>query len=140
MPHPIAYLAFNGNCADAMRFYERALGAKLEVLMTNGASPMAAHCPPESHDRILHARLALPDGGVLMAGDCPGTMPYEGIKGVSLTLNYDSSAEAERRFHALAEGGQVTMPLQPTFWARTWGMLVDRFGTPWIVNGELLPL
>jgi PhnB protein len=140
MPHPIAYLAFNGNCAEAMRFYERALDGKLEILMTMGASPMAAQCPPESLDRIIHARLALPDGGVLMAGDCPGAMPHEGIKGVSLTLNYDSCAEAERRFHALTEGGQITMPLQPTFWAKTWGMLVDRFGTPWIVNGELREL
>ena len=112
MPHPIAYLGFDGNCADAMRFYERALSGKLEVLMSNGASPIAAHCPPDTHDRILHARLALPGGGVLMAGDCPGSMPYEGIKGVSLTLNYDTSAEAERVFNALAEGGSVTAPSQ----------------------------
>lgn len=140
MPHPIAYLGFDGTCAEAMRFYERALQGKLEVLMTNGASPMAAHFPPETHDRILHARLALPGGGTLMAGDCPGNMPFEGIKGVSLTLNYDTIAEAERAFGALAEGGTVTMALQPTFWAKTWGMLVDRYGTPWIVNGELLPV
>jgi PhnB protein len=140
MPHPIAYLGFDGNCAEAMRFYERALGGKLEALMTNGASPMAAHCPPESHDRIMHARLALPGGGVLMAGDCPGNAAYEGIKGVALTLNYDTVAEAEQRFAALAAGGKITMPMQPTFWAKTWGMLVDRYGTPWIVNGELLPI
>jgi PhnB protein len=140
MPHPIAYLAFDGTCAEAMKFYERALDAKLEVLMTNGESPIAEHCPPGAADRILHARLALPGGGVLMAGDCPGGMPYEGIKGVSLTLNYDTVREAERTFQALAEGGKVTMPMQPAFWAKTWGMLVDRFGTPWIVNGELLPI
>jgi PhnB protein len=140
MPHPIAYLAFDGTCAEAMKFYERALDAKLEVLMTNGASPIAEHCPPGAADRILHARLALPGGGVLMAGDCPGGMPYEGIKGVSLTLNYDTVREAERTFQALVEGGKVTMPMQPAFWAKTWGMLVDRFGTPWIVNGELLPI
>jgi PhnB protein len=140
MPHPIAYLAFDGTCAEAMRFYERALEAKLEVLMTNGQSPVAEHCAPGTADRILHARLALPGGGVLMAGDCPGGMPYEGIKGVSLTLNYDTVREAQRAFSALAEGGRVTMPMQPAFWAKTWGMLVDRFGAPWIVNGELLPL
>lgn len=140
MTQAIAYLGFDGNCADAMRFYEKALESRLEILMTNGQSPMAAHCPPEDHGRILHARLALPGGGLLMAGDCPPSMPYEGIKGVSITLNYDTSAEAERAFKALAEGGTVTMALQPAFWARTWGMLVDRFGTPWIVNGELLPI
>jgi len=140
MPHPIAYLAFNGTCAEAMHFYERALDAKLEVLMSNGESPIAAHFPPEAADRILDARLTLPGGGVLMAGDCPPTMPYEGIKGVALTLNYDSIPEAERAFKALSESGRVTMPMQPAFWSKAWGMLVDRFGTPWIVNGELLPL
>ena len=64
MPHPTAYLSFNGNCAEAMRFYEHALESRLEILMTNGASPMASMCPAESHDRILHARLALPGGGL----------------------------------------------------------------------------
>jgi PhnB protein len=140
MPHPTPYLAFNGNCAEAMRFYARALDAKLEVLMTNGESPMAAHFPPETADRILHARLVLLGGGVLMAGDCPPNMPYEGIKGVSIALNYDLVAEAERAFKALGENGTVTMPMQPTFWAKAWGMLVDQFGTSWIVNGELLPI
>ncbi len=140
MPHPTAYLSFNGNCAEAMRFYEQALESRLEVLMTNGASPMASMCPAESHDRILHARLALPGGGLLMAGDCPTHLPYEGIKGVAFALNYDTIPEAERAFRALSEGGTITMPLQPAFWAKTWGMLVDKFGTPWIINGELLPI
>ena len=140
MPHPIAYLAFNGTCADAMRFYERALEAKLELLLTTGASPIAAHCPPDTHDRILHARLVLPGGGMLMAGDCPTNVSYEGIKGVSLTLNYDTITEAERAFKALSEGGSISMPMQPAFWAKAWGMLVDKFGAPWIVNGELLPI
>jgi len=140
MPHPIAYLAFNGNCADAMRFYEHALGGKLEVLMSGADSPMAGQIPRESADRILHARLALPDGGTLFAGDAPERMPYEGIKGVSITLNYDTISEAQKVFSALAAGGQVTMPLQPAFWAKTWGMLADKFGTPWIINGELIPL
>ncbi len=140
MPHPIAYLAFDGNCAEAMRFYERALGGKLEILMSGADSPMAAQIPKEHAHRILHARLALPGGGVLFAGDAPAHVPYQGIKGVSLTLNYDTTAEAQRVFDALAAGGQVTMPMQPAFWAKAWGMLVDRFGAPWIVNGELLPL
>lgn len=140
MPHPIAYLAFNGTCAEAMRFYERALDGKIEIMMRGGDSPMAAQIPPEFADRILHARLALKDGGLLFAGDAPAHMPYEGIKGVSITLNYDTVQEAQKVFNALAAGGQVTMPMQPAFWAKTWGMLVDKFGTPWIVNGELLPL
>jgi len=140
MPQPIPYLAFNGNCAEAMRYYERALGGKLEILMSGADSPMAAQIPKESAHRIMHARLALPGGGYLYAGDCPEQMPYDGIKGVSFTLNYDTTAEAERIFKALADGGKITMPMQQAFWAKAWGMLVDKFGTPWIVNGELQPM
>jgi PhnB protein len=123
-----------------MHFYERALDGKIEMLMTNGESPMAAQMPPETADRVMHARLALDDGGVLYAGDCMMEQPYEGIKGLSLTLNYDTEAQAQRVFNALSDGGQVTMPMQPAFWAKTWGMVVDRYGTPWIVNGAPLPL
>lgn len=140
MPHPIPYLGFNGNCADAMRFYERVLDGKLEVLMTGAESPMAAQMPKEFANRVIHARLALPDGGVLYAGDAPAHIPYEGIKGVSITLNYDTTAQAQKIFDALAAGGRVTMPMQPAFWAKTWGMLIDKFGTPWIINGELQPI
>lgn len=61
------------------------------------------------------------------------------IKGIALTLNYDTVEQAQRVFHALADGGKITMPPQPTFWAKTWGMLIDKFGTPWIVNGERVP-
>ena len=140
MTQAIAYLAFNGNCAQAMRFYEQALGGKLEVLMSGAQSPMAEQIPKASAHRILHARLVLPGGGTLFAGDCPENIPYEGIKGVSITVDYDTVAQAEKVFAALAEGGQVGMPMQPAFWAKRWGMLVDKFGTPWIVNGEPKPL
>ena len=140
MPQPIAYLSFNGNCAEAMRFYERALEGKIEIMMSGADSPMAAQMPKEFAHRILHARLALSDGGLLFAGDAPAHIPYEGIKGVSITLNYDTIAQAQKVFDALAAGGQVTMPMQPAFWAKTWGMLVDKYGTLWIVNGELVPL
>ena len=140
MTQAIAYLAFNGTCAEAMRFYEKALKGKLEVLMSGADSPMAAHIPKEFADRILHARLALPGGGMLYAGDAPANLPYEGIKGVTIALDYATVAEAEQVFAALAEGGQVSMAMQSAFWAKSWGMLVDKFGTPWIVNGELLPI
>ena len=140
MTQAIAYLAFNGNCADAMRFYEQALGGKLEVLMSGAESPIAAQMPKEFAHRILHARLALPGGGLLYAGDAPAHPPYEGIKGVSIAVDYDTVAAAEKVFAALAAGGQVTMPMQSAFWAKRWGMLVDKFGTPWIVNGEPIPV
>ena len=140
MTQAIAYLGFDGNCADAMRFYEKALGGKLEVLMSGAESPMADQMPKEFAHRILHARLALPGGGLLFAGDAPANVPYEGIKGVSIAIDYASVAEAEKVFNALAAGGQITMPMQPAFWAKCWGMLIDKFGTPWIVNGELTPI
>jgi PhnB protein len=140
MTQAIAYLAFNGNCADAMRFYERALGGKLEVLMSGADSPMAADIPKEFADRILHARLVLPGGGMLYAGDAPAHIPYEGIKGVSIAVDYATVAEAEKVFAALAAGGQTSMPMQPTFWAKRFGMCTDKFGTPWIVNGEPIPV
>ena len=140
MTQAIAYLAFDGNCAQAMRYYEKALGGTLEVLMSGAESPMAEHIPKEFAHRILHARLVLPGGGILYAGDAPAHVPYEGIKGVSITLDYDTVARAQQVFDALAVDGQVSMPMQPAFWAKQWGMLVDKFGTPWIVNGEPIPV
>jgi PhnB protein len=129
------YLFFNGTCADAMRFYERTLGGKLS-LMTHADSPMAAQMPPGSGDRILHARLDF-DGGMLMASDSMADQPYGGMKGFSLSLIYPTAAEARRMFDTLAQGGQVTMPMDKTFWAEAFGMLVDRFGTSWMVNGGM---
>jgi len=140
MTQAIAYLGFDGTCAEAMRFYEKALRGKLELMMSGADSPMAEMIPKETAHRILHARLALPGGGVLYAGDAPTHMPYEGIKGVSIAVDYATVAEAESVFAALAAGGQVTMPMQSAFWAKRWGMLVDKFGTPWIVNGEPIPV
>ena len=129
------YLFFNGTCAEAMRFYERTLGGKL-TLMTNAQSPIADKLPPGSGDRILHARLEL-DGRTLMASDWSGSQPYPGTKGFSLALAYPTVAEAKRVFETLAAGGKVTMPLEKTFWAEVFGMLVDRYGIAWMVNGGL---
>ncbi len=140
MTQAIAYLAFDGNCADAMRYYERALGGKLEVLMSGADSPMADQMPKEFAHRIIHARLALPGGGTLYAGDAPANVPYEGIKGVSIAVDFDSVDRAQKVFDALVDGGKITMPMQSTFWAKRFGMLVDRFGTPWAVNGEPIPI
>lgn len=137
MPIPIPYLSFDGKCAEAMRFYEQALGGKLELLLKNSDSPMAAQSPKEHADRIMHARLALPGGGMLFGGDCPPQVKYPGIHGVGLTLNFDTVEQATVAFKALSQGGTISMDLQPMFWAKIWGMLTDKFGTPWIVNGEL---
>lgn len=130
-----AYLFFDGNCADAMHFYERTLGGKLEILMKNADSPMAQQMPQGNPDGILHARMVI-DGRVLMASDWMTDRPYEGMHGFSLSLTYPAIADAQRVFDALAKGGKVTMPLQKTFWSEAFAMLVDRFGTPWMINGK----
>ncbi|HXU44720.1 MAG TPA: VOC family protein [Thermoanaerobaculia bacterium] len=128
------YLFFDGNCAEAMRFYESALGGKIEMMSTHAESPMAAEAPPGMADRIMHARLAL-DGQALMASDAMAGEPYEGMKNFSLSLSYPTAEEAKRIFGVLAEGGRVNMPIEKTFWSEAFGMLVDRFGTPWMVSG-----
>ena len=137
---PIPYLAFDGNCAEAMRYYEKVLGGKITVMMTNGQSPAAEHFPKEFHDKIMHARLELPGGGLLYGGDSCTPTPYEGIKGVTLALNYDTVEEAESVFDTLSKAGKVTMPFSDTFWAKKFGMLVDKYGVSWIINGELQPM
>jgi PhnB protein len=127
------YVFFDGNCAQAMRFYERTLGAKLEFVHTVGESPMAAQMPPGSADKIMHARLRL-DGHALLASDWMAPQPYEGMKGFRLCLSYPTVAVAQQIFDALADGGKVSMPFQKTYWAEGFGMLEDRFGVPWMVN------
>ncbi len=130
-----AYLFFDGNCAEAMRFYERTLHGKL-FLMTHAESPIAKDTPPGSADKIIHARLTF-DGGTLMASDWMVGQPYPGKHGFSLSLMYPTAAEAKRMFQVLAEGGKITMPFEKTFWAEGFGMLIDKFGTGWMVNGGM---
>jgi PhnB protein len=133
------YLFFDGNCAEAMRFYERALGGKLKMMMTHAESPGGAHnAPPGMANRIMHAALELGDR-VLMASDAMAGEPYGGMKNFSLSLSYKTNEEAQRIFDALAQGGKVTMPFAKTFWADGFGMVSDRFGTPWMVSGPSAP-
>lgn len=133
MPVLDSYLFFNGTCAEAMRFYEGALGGKLEMMMTYDEAPEGQRSPG-SEGRIMHASLVV-DGRRLMASDTPAGDPGKGMHGFALSLNYPSVDEARRVFDALADGGQVTMPLGKTFWAEAFGMLTDKFGTPWMVGG-----
>jgi PhnB protein len=128
------YLLFSGQCEAAFKFYERCLGGKIEVMMAYADSPAEKQTPAEWRNKILHARLAVRDQ-VLMGSDAPPGRQEE-PKGFSVSLTVDSSAEAERIFHALAENGAVRMAIQKTFWAERFGMLVDRFGIPWMINFE----
>lgn len=137
MAQPIPYLAFNGTCAEAMRFYATVLQGRLGITTTR-QTPFARDCPPEQLDRVMHARLELEDGTFLYGGDCPPDTTYQGIHGVAIALNYDSVATAQRVFDELAEGGTATMPFSETFWAKKFGMVTDRFGCHWIVNGGLV--
>lgn len=128
------YLLFNGQCEAAFKFYEQCLGGKIEAMMTHAGTPAEDHVPSEWRNKILHACLTVGDQA-LMGSDAPPDR-YEKPQGFSVSLNVNAPAEAERIFHALAENGTVQMPLQQTFWAARFGMLVDRFGTPWMINCE----
>jgi PhnB protein len=128
------YLHFNGQCEAAFKFYGQCLGGKIVFKMTYGESPMADKSPPEWRDKIMHARMMVKEQ-VLMGADAPPGR-YEAPKGFSLSLNLTDAAESERIFNALKEKGTVVMPLEKTFWAECFGMLVDQFGIPWMVNCE----
>ena len=128
------YLTFNGQCEAAFNFYEKVLGGKIEAMMTYGSSPMAEQTQPEWRNKIMHARMTVGDQ-MLMASDAPPDR-HEAMKGIMVTLGIDNPTEAERIFGALSEKGTVQMPIQKTFWAERFGMLVDQFGTPWMVNCE----
>jgi PhnB protein len=128
------YLFFNGQCEAAFKFYEQALGAKGVMLMRYSEGPMAEQSPPDWRDKVMHARITVRD--MVLMGSDPPPGRYEQPQGFFVTLNIDDPAEADRVFHALAEGGTVRMDIQKTFWAQRFGMLVDRFGIPWMVNCE----
>ena len=126
------YLSFDGQCHSALTFYARCLGGKIVYSTTYGKSPMAGDVPREWAARIYHATLAFGEQTLGAADAPPGT--YRSPQGLSLTLELDKPAEADRLFRMLSEGGSVQMPLQETHWAQRFGVLTDQFGTPWIIN------
>ena len=128
------YLLFNGDCAEAFKFYEETLGGKIEHFNTFGGSPAAEHAPPEWADKVLHATILINDQR-LMASDAPPGQ-YSKPQGISVAIGLKDAAKGEQIFNALAQGGTVTMPFQKTFWANGFGMCTDRFGIPWMVNCE----
>lgn len=133
---PTPYLTFDGTAAEALAFYAKVLGGEILFSQTFGESPMRDEIPAEFHGRIMHATVKLPDGP-LMASDSGPWAPVSGpMQSCSLSLAFEDLGKARRVFEALGEGGTVTMPLQPTFWAAGFGTLTDRFGVPWMVNCE----
>jgi PhnB protein len=128
------YLVFDGRCEQAFKFYEKVLGGKIIAMMPHEGTPAAGHVPADWRSKIMHARLTVGDK-VLMGSDAPPDR-YEAMKGFSVTLSVDNPGEADRIFNALADKGAIRMPIQETFWAQRFGMLVDQFGTPWMINCE----
>jgi PhnB protein len=130
----IPYLSFKGDCEAAFKFYEQCLGARLGAIFRYAGTPLADQVPSDWQDKIMHGSVTIGEQ-VLMAGDVAPDR-YEEPHGFSLSLEMKGTADAERIFHALAEGGKIVVPLEKTFWAARFGMVVDRFGIPWLINCE----
>jgi PhnB protein len=128
------YLSFDGRCAEAFDFYARVLGGTVEAKHTWGESPDPGGTPPGYEAKIMHAQLRVGDK-VIMGADAPPNWRTK-PEGFSVSVNVEDEAEARRVFDALAEGGEVKMPFQQTFWAKGFGMLVDRYEIPWMVNAQ----
>ena len=126
------YLSFDGRCEEAFRTYADVLGGTLNGLMPYAGSPGEADVPPDWGSKIMHACLTIGDTDLMGSDFPPGHS--EKPQGFSVSIQIGEPAEAERVFNALAEGGAITMPLEETFWAFKFGMLVDRFGIPWMIN------
>jgi len=129
-----AYLLLDGNAEEAFDFYARCLGGTVTRLSRYGEAPPEMPMPPEMREKVMHIRLEVGDQ-VLMGSDAMASMgPYEPIKSCSVAIQVDTPAEAERIFRALVDGGTAQMPIGETFWSTRFGMLVDRYGVPWMVN------
>jgi PhnB protein len=128
------YLFFNGNCEEAIEFYKKALGAKVEMLMRYKDSPEPpppGMIPPGFENKVMHVSCRIGDSVLMASDDGTGTSKFGGF---SLSLSVPDAASADQAFNALAEGGNVQMPLDKTFWSPRFGMLTDRFGVGWMVS------
>lgn len=128
------YLFFPGTCEEAIEFYKTALGARVDFLMRFSESPEPP--PPDmlapgSENKVMHTSFHIGES-MIMASDSCGD--GEAISGFSLSLAVNTEAEADRYFHALADGGAITMPLDKTFWSPRFGMVTDKFGVSWMIN------
>jgi len=132
----IPHLNFNGQCKEAFEFYAKVLDGEIKFSMTWGEMPGGAadQFPPETHKLIMHTTIEV-DGNFIMGADSPPGR-YTEPKGISVSITVKSKDKAERVFNALAEGGKVTMPFEQTFWSPGFGMCVDRFGIPWMINTQ----
>jgi len=127
------YLLFQGNCREAFEYYAKLTGGNIEAMLANSQAPEGMPVAPGQENQIMHARMSMGDS-ILMASDCPPEYQKE-PQGFSVSLTVDTVPEAKRIFDGLADGGSVGMPFEETFWAAGFGMVVDRFGIPWMVSG-----
>ena len=132
--HVSPYLSFKGDCEAAFKFYEKCLGAQPGGIFRYGGSPMASQAPPDWSDKVMHGSVTIGDLRLMGADVVP--LHYQEPKGFSLSIQIKDTADAERIFRELARDGKVVMPLEKTFWAERFGMVVDRFGVPWLINCE----
>jgi PhnB protein len=128
------YLSFNGQCELAFKLYEQTFGGQAGPIFRYAGSPMADQVPPDWQDKIMHGSITV-SGLVLMGADVV-PQSYEEPKGFSLSVHMANVAAAERIFRDLSQDGRVIMPLEKTFWAARFGMVIDRFGIPWAINCE----
>jgi PhnB protein len=127
-------LTFDGQCEAAFKFYEECLHGRIDFMMTYEDMPMDLQTPSDWRKKIGHATFAHADFTLYGSDALPGR--YQKPQGFALQFNLSDPVEAERMFKALAENGAVQMPLQETFWALRFGVLVDQFGIPWLMNCE----
>ncbi len=128
----IPSLSFNGQCRAAFDFYRQCLGAQSRDYMTWGESPMANEVSPELHDKVMHTSLSVGDFELMGSDSSPER--YQKPQGFAVVITINDVAKAEHIFQALAEKGEIQMPMEETFWAARFGLLVDQFGIPWMVN------
>jgi PhnB protein len=128
------YLSFNGHCEAAFKLYEQCFGGQLGGIFRYAGTSLSGQVPVDWQDKVMHGSVTV--GGQTLMGADVAPDRYEEPKGFSLSVQISSPTEAERIFHELARGGKMVMPLEKTFWAERFGMLVDRFGIPWLINCE----
>ena len=129
------YLFYNGNCEAAFKYYEKVLGGKIGMMLRADEGPAEMKPEPGFEKKIMHASMSI-NGVTLMASDAP-PQHFHKPQGFSVSLTVKDPAEAERKFKALAEGGNVTMPFGKTFFSKGFGMCIDQFGIPWMVNAPM---
>ncbi|MDG1430684.1 MAG: VOC family protein [Paracoccaceae bacterium] len=129
------YITYKDNCREAFEFYANALGGEVEFVQTFGDAPGADTSPTAIADKVMHARVRIGES-FLLGSDSFAPDAYAPPSGITIQTGGEDFDEVKAKFEALAEGGEITMPFEATFWARGFGMLTDKFGVPWMMNVE----